>query len=767
MRTGRFLLLVVLIFLPLVLTATDSESRIGWNRRRLPFCEPPARFYSSLHRQFIPPCCPLAVGMCPGGAACPASGICPTENVPCQPGQPVTRPNVIMILSDDQGDCHYGSAGECRSAQSGTPIPAPVTPNLDLLAGYSTTFPIAHNTAAWCYPSINSLLTARYARNFGYNRIADFHATIPTALRQLGYDPSLPRDPYAPEHSVIGGYCSFLGGKFTGSIGDNGFDAEAKSRRLGRTDCDDRDGDGAGPPLCGSDLEYDYEPRFVQGMDDLFEFIEQLYYEVPGSNPATFRVQPFYAWYAPRIPHQPLRAPLSIERYLFGSLGANGALGGVFNLGSFCTGGNCPPFVQAFSENNFGSEREFYASMWWVDDNLREIRKYLAEGGAPHCIGPSGLGSFRQRTPGACLGTWATIDPPLDRNTVLIYLTDNGWFLPDSKHHYTENGYRTRLMVFDPRNLPELPPLDALAAPHPPAQESDALAHAVDVLPTALGFALGTSEGVPCPTSPGNGTPCDGHDLRPYLFTAPGGPAAPEELRHSMCGHQTKRSRSPTRNRYLLTRPGSVGRCTNLAAPSCSSDAQCSATQFCLGGHCMPKNEPTCSNTAQCPAGALCLGGRCRPAPACVTDVGCGKIFPNGNYACVEAGTHWCQNAPHVMCGTRDDCPSCPMVNGRETPCRRLCEPRLLKAYIKGTDRGGKPNMQIADLFLDPDEVSLHLGPGGSLGTLLGDMSLEGGPYQATSETLNCCVDDWWPEVKQQIGTNCKTSCPANLTCNN
>lgn len=764
MKTGRRLLLLALVLLPLALTATDSDARISWNRRRLPFCEPPARFYSSLHRQGIPPCCPLAVGLCPGGAACPASGVCPTEGVRCQPGAPVARPNVVLVLSDDQGDCHYGSAGECRSAQTGTPIPAPITPNLDLLAGYSTVFPIAHNTAAWCYPSINSLLTARYAKSFNFDRrIAEAHATIPKSLRSLGDDPDIARDPYSPD-SAIGGYCSFLGGKFTGSIGDHGFDAEARSRRLGRTDC--TAGENGAPPVCGSDLTNTYEPRFVPGMDDLFEFVEQLFYPVPGSNPATFRVQPFFAWYAPRIPHQPLRAPLSVERYLFGSLGAQGALGGMFNLGGFCEGGACPPVVRAFDENNFGSEREFYASMWWVDDNLREIRKYLAEAGAPHCIGPSGLGSYRHQDANSCLGTWATIEPPLDRNTVLIYLSDNGWFLPDSKHHYTENGYRTRLMVFDPRGLPELPPLDATAAPHPPAQESSALAHAVDVLPTALGLALGSSEPAPCPDSPTDGTPCDGHDLRPYLVTAPGGPAAPEELRHSLCGHQTKRGRSPTRNRYLLTRPGSVGRCTNLSAPACIVDAQCTATQFCLGGHCMPKGEPACSTNAQCPGGALCLGGRCRSGPPCVTDVGCDKLFPNGDYACVAPGALWCQNAPDVACNTRDDCPACPTANGREIPCRRLCEPRLLKLYVKGTGRDGKPDTQLVDLFLDPDEVTLHFGEGGSLGTVVGDMSTPGGRYEKTTQTLNCCVDDWWPEPGIESGTTCETSCPADLTCN-
>src|SRR6185503_9186425 len=180
MTTGRFFLIAALAIVQVALTAADSESRIIWNRSPLLVCEPPARFYSSLHRPGIPPCCPLAVGLCPGGDACPASGMCPSEGVRCQAGAPRERPNVILMLSDDQGDCHYGMAGECRSAQTGTPIPAPVTPNLDLLAGYSTVFPIAHNTASWCYPSINSLLTARYAKSFNSEaRIATAFPTIP------------------------------------------------------------------------------------------------------------------------------------------------------------------------------------------------------------------------------------------------------------------------------------------------------------------------------------------------------------------------------------------------------------------------------------------------------------------------------------------------------------------------------------------------------------------------------------------------------------
>jgi hypothetical protein len=124
----------------------------------------------------------------------------------CVPGPIATRPNVILLIADDQGECHWGTVGECRSTQTGTPIPPPSTPNLDLLSGYGTVFPIAHNTASWCFPSLDSMLTGRYARSYGGgSHIADRLTTIPKALRSLGGTGNAPADPYHAGN-VVGGY---------------------------------------------------------------------------------------------------------------------------------------------------------------------------------------------------------------------------------------------------------------------------------------------------------------------------------------------------------------------------------------------------------------------------------------------------------------------------------------------------------------------------------------------------------------------------------
>jgi hypothetical protein len=741
-----------------VLIPERSDAKFQWEKS-LFGCEPPATFYSTRHIPGLKPCCPLVEGMCASGVACPVSGVCPSTATACSPAAPAGRPNIILMISDDHGDCQYGSAGECRSPQKGLPIPAPVTPSLDLLAGHGTVFTVAHNTASWCFPSLFSMVTGRYQKSFGDSKKpADTFGAIPRSLRLLlGATPAAQPDPYDVRNS-IGGYCSFLGGKLTDRLGNPGFHARGRTgeRSIARTKC--IDGAPGQPPKCGSGLDPVYDPTQIFRGSDLFEFLDTLLYRVPGPGPATFAMQNFFAWYAPRIPHQPLRAPLVIRNYLFGS-GPAYPLGGIFDLGQYCSGASCPPSVTALDETVFGDVHELFGNLWWMDDSLREIRQYLERQGSPHCIATNGKSRFDIATPGACGGTWAeAITPDLPRNTVIMTLADNGWHLPDSKHSFTENGYRTRLIVFDPRNLPVVPSSDPGAEVIPPPQETFALAHAVDLHATAMGFALGTPGAALCPLSPDGSGRCDGKDLRPHLVTAPGGPAAPDTLRKAMCGHFTQKPTSPTKSRYLITRQGAVGRCANQAAPVCASDAQCAPSGFCLEGHCAPRGEMACSTNAQCPSGAVCLGLKCRAAPPCIENADCTSIFPGGSYACVAKQQQWCRNDPSVACSTRDDCPACPPG---AAACSRLCEARMLKFYVNP----GASVPELTDLFADPDEVGLHKGGPGDT-TLTYQMSQLGGAYGPTIRRANCCIDEWWPEASN-LGSACMAgySCPSELSC--
>ena len=187
---ARPLAVTVMLLLALVATAVApipaQAKKLKWSPR-LGSCEPPAVSTRRVTGRATRPAARVVEGMCAGGAACPASGACPGDGKTCAPSAIAPRPNVILFISDDQGYCDYGSAGECRSVQTGTPIPPPSTPNLDLLAGYGTIFPIAHNTASWCFPSLATIVTGRYQKDFGgKGKAGDKFVTIAKALHNLG-----------------------------------------------------------------------------------------------------------------------------------------------------------------------------------------------------------------------------------------------------------------------------------------------------------------------------------------------------------------------------------------------------------------------------------------------------------------------------------------------------------------------------------------------------------------------------------------------------
>jgi hypothetical protein len=93
-------------------------------------------------------------------------------------------------------------------------------------------------------------------------------------------------------------------------------------------------------------------------------------------------------------------------------------------------------------------------------------------------------------------------------------------------------------------------------------------------------------------------------------------------------------------------------------------------------------------------------------------------------------------------------------------PCKRLCEARTFKFYASP---GTVPGPELVDLFLDPDERGLHDGTG----PLIKSLSNLSGPFGGTIRRLNCCIDDWWPEIVGESGTLCGAgdACPADLVC--
>lgn len=99
----------------------------------------------------------------------------------------MNRPNVIIIMTDDQG---YGDLG-CMGAEDF------VTPNIDALAEGGIRFSSMYSGSPVCSPSRACLLTGRYPGNAGVRAILAGHRrasgltaevpTIASALKKLGY----------------------------------------------------------------------------------------------------------------------------------------------------------------------------------------------------------------------------------------------------------------------------------------------------------------------------------------------------------------------------------------------------------------------------------------------------------------------------------------------------------------------------------------------------------------------------------------------------
>ncbi len=93
------------------------------------------------------------------------------------------RPNVIVILADDQGYADLGVQGQVKDIR---------TPHIDGLAAGGVRFTSGYATAPQCSPSRAGLLTGRYQEKFGLDNIPDDplpldEVTIPERLKRAGY----------------------------------------------------------------------------------------------------------------------------------------------------------------------------------------------------------------------------------------------------------------------------------------------------------------------------------------------------------------------------------------------------------------------------------------------------------------------------------------------------------------------------------------------------------------------------------------------------
>jgi uncharacterized sulfatase len=277
-----------------------------------------------------------------------------------------TPPNVVLIISDDQGWGDYGFMGHAQLK----------TPNLDRLAAESLTFRRAYVPSSLCCPSLASLITGRYPHEHGITcndppipagtpagsfyssaayregrkQLAEMmsrQGTLPRWLGSAGYQ-SLQTGKWWQNHFRTGG---FTAGMTQGQRhGDQGLEIGRKT------------------------------------LDPIFEFIRS----------CQAQEQPFLVWYAPLLPHSPHDAPADVVAA-------------------------SRPTWRTGDDEAIGP---YFANVLWHDRLVGEL-----------------LDGLR--------------DLKCDQNTIVIYVTDNGWipgpkrngYAPKSKQSPYDAGVRTPLMI--------------------------------------------------------------------------------------------------------------------------------------------------------------------------------------------------------------------------------------------------------------------------------------------------------------------------------
>lgn len=218
-----------------------------------------------------------------------ASGIGSPRSLASQPSKPArTPPNILLIVSDDQGWTDFGFMGSTHVR----------TPNLDRLAAGSRRFPRGYVPSSLCCPSLASLLTGRYPHQHG---ITGNDPPVPAGIAgakraqsaaflegRARLNERMERSPALPRLLAQRGYRSFQSGKWwQGHFSHGGF-THGMTR-----------GEEAGGGRHGD-----------EGLRIGRETLQPIEDFIDGAHASG---TPWFVWYAPMMPHDPHTPP---ERFL-------------------------------------------------------------------------------------------------------------------------------------------------------------------------------------------------------------------------------------------------------------------------------------------------------------------------------------------------------------------------------------------------------------------------------------------------------------------
>jgi arylsulfatase A-like enzyme len=183
------------------------------------------------------------------------------------------RPNIVLIISDDQAWTDYGFMGH----------PDIQTPHLDKLARRSLSFPRGYVTAPLCRPSLASIATGLYPFQHGISG-NDVDGNKDRAELDVPLRAAFHKHPTFIKALTSNGYLAHQSGKWwEGSHEDGGF-------THGMTHGDPQRGGRHGD----AGLKIGRE-----GMKPVTDFIDM----------AIAKEKPFLLWYAPFLPHTPHNPP--------------------------------------------------------------------------------------------------------------------------------------------------------------------------------------------------------------------------------------------------------------------------------------------------------------------------------------------------------------------------------------------------------------------------------------------------------------------------
>jgi arylsulfatase A len=242
-----------------------------------------------------------------------------------------SRPNIVLIISDDQGYRDFGFMGH----------PVVKTPHLDRLAQQSARFINGYVPSSVCRPSLATLLTGLYPHQHkihfnhpppGFSQLMKL--PYEEYLRQRGRADVLIRSvPTLPRALSRHGYKTFQTGKYW----------EGHYRNAGFTD-----GMTLGKKAA---IEQEFGLQDAHGNGDaglsigrktlkpIYDFLDNV------------GEAPFFVWYAPFLPHTPHTAP--------------------------------DQFVRMYSNRDDVPQHlvRYYASCSWFDETVGELLNYLKETG--------------------------------------------------------------------------------------------------------------------------------------------------------------------------------------------------------------------------------------------------------------------------------------------------------------------------------------------------------------------------------------------------